>query len=87
MENNDIEKTEPKINKYRGKYKEAARLKYLQNREAIIEKNKAIYKNKKEAILMKNKEHYRENKGVYKLARQLAKGIIDEKEFLTKIKV
>jgi 5-methylcytosine-specific restriction endonuclease McrA len=81
MENND--NNEPKVNKYRGRYKEKAKLRYQQNREAVIEKNKAIYKNNKETILCKKKDYYQSNKDVFKLSRQLAKEMIEQ----NKIKV
>lgn len=73
-----VEIVEPKINKYKGLYKETARLKYLANREAVITKNKNIYQNKRESILEKRKEEYQQNKEVIKLAKKLAKQIIQE---------
>ena len=74
----DIEIVEPKVNKYKGRYKEKAREEYLANREAVIEKNKELYQKNKERRLQKQKEDYSKNKDVKKLAYKLAKQLITE---------
>lgn len=75
--NNDIknEVDEKKVNKYKGLYKEKARIKYLANRQAIIDANKELYYKNKEVRAEQAKVRYDKNVKYIKMAQALIKQI------------